>query len=181
GETHVFNQAIDIFFHAAQGRSFSEIVGLRFSSVTNRDKPNEPFAAFIQPAKKLPNSTLNAYGLYGENTPKQNVSYDSIVYDTYDYMDQVISFSLSDTFIAAFKIYGEKNNDQRAEKIVELFRYNTNNKIHIFLLRYGFSPEIIKEIASHVESIDEHKILFRSTITNAPDFIKNIVQWYLPD
>src|SRR5690606_34792513 len=117
GETHVFNQAIDIFFHAAQGRSFSEIVGLRFSSVTNRDKPNEPFAAFIQPAKKLPNSTLNAYGLYGENTPKQNVSYDSIVYDTYDYMDQVISFSLSDTFIAAFKIYGEKNNDQRAEKI----------------------------------------------------------------
>ncbi|MHA3788277.1 hypothetical protein ACX0HA_08725 [Flavobacterium hauense] len=96
-------------------------------------------------------------------------------------MDQVISFSLSDTFVAAFKIYGEKNNDAGAEKIVELFRYNTNNKIYILLLRYGFSPEIIKEVALHIESIDEDKVIFRSTIHNAPDFIQNMIKWYLPD
>jgi len=181
GETNVFNQAIDIFFHASQGRSFSEIVGLRYSSITNRDNPNERFSAFSQPAKKLPDSTLNVYGLYVKETPKKNVSYDSIVYDTYDYMDQVISFSLSDTFIAAFKIYGEKTDDSRAEKIVELFRYNTNNKVHILLLRYGFSPEIIKEVALHIDSIDEDKIIFKPTISTAPDFIKNMIKWYLPD
>ncbi|CAD0009488.1 DEAD/DEAH box helicase [Flavobacterium chungangense] len=181
GETNVFNQAIDIFFHAAQGRSFSEIVGLRYSSITNRDKPNEPFGAFSQPAKKLPDSSLNVYGLYEKNTPKENVSYDSIVYDTYDYMDQVISFSLSDIFIAAFKIYGEKRNDSRAEKIVELFRYNTNNKIHILLLRYGFSPEIIKEIAPYVDTIDEDRIIFLPTIQNTSDFVRNMVSWYLPE
>lgn len=181
GETKVFNNAIDIFFHAAQGRSFSEIVGLRYSSITNRDKPGEPFAAFSQPAKKLPDSSLNVYGLYEMGTPKRSVSYDSIVYDTYDYMDQVLSFSLSDTFIAAFKIYGERTDDPRAEKIVELFRYNTNNRTHILLLRYGFSPEIIKEVATHIEVIDEDKILWRPSINNAPDFIQSMVRWYLPD
>jgi hypothetical protein len=181
GETNVFNQAIDIFFHAAQGRSFSEIVGLRYSSITNRDNPNEAFAAFSQPAKKLPDSSLNVYGLYDRGTPKRNVSYDSIVYDTYDYLDQVISFSLSDTFIAAFKIYGEKNEDPRAEKIIELFRYNTNNQVHILLLRYGFPTETIKDIVLHIDTIDENKITFRPSITTAPNFIKEMVKWYLPD
>lgn len=181
GEENVFNQAIDIFFHAAQGRSFSEIVGLRYSSITNRDNSSEPNANFSQPAKKLPDSSLEkAYGLFPKGTPNREVTYDSIVYDTYDYMDQVISFSLSDTLIAAFEIYQEKTGDQRAIDIVELLRYNTNNKIHILLLRYGFTQEIIKEIAKHVETIDENKIIFFPTIQNTPDFIRKIVNWYLP-
>jgi hypothetical protein len=65
GEENVFNQAIDIFFHAAQGRSFSEIVGLRYSSITNRDDPNSSYAGFSQPAKKLPDSNLvRSYSLF---------------------------------------------------------------------------------------------------------------------
>jgi hypothetical protein len=96
-------------------------------------------------------------------------------------LDQVISFSLSDTFIAAFKIYGEKNEDPRAEKIIELFRYNTNNQVHILLLRYGFPPETIKDIVLHIDTIDENKITFRPSITTAPNFIKEMVKWYLPD
>lgn len=181
GEENVFNQAIDILFHSAQGRSFSEIVGLRYSSITNRDEPDNPYANFSQPAKKLPDSNLkNAYSLFKTETLNENVSYDSIIYDTYDYMDQVISFSLSDTFIAAFEIYYEQFNDQRAKKIIELFRYNTNNKKHILLLRYGFSPEIINEIAPYVDTIDEDKIIFLSSIENSSDFLRNAVYWYLP-
>ncbi|WP_433831339.1 DEAD/DEAH box helicase [Flavobacterium anhuiense] len=182
GEKNVFNQAIDIFFHSAQGRSFSEIVGMRYSLITNRDQPKNAFAAFSQPAKKLPDSSLkNSFSLFKTQTLKENVSYDSIIYDTYDYMDQVISFSLSDTFIAAFEIYYEKTHDNRAKKIIELFTYNTNNTKHILLLRYGFSPEIIKEIAPFVESIDERKITFLPAINNASEYVKNIVSWFLPE
>ncbi|WP_348799357.1 DEAD/DEAH box helicase [Flavobacterium adhaerens] len=182
GEKNVFNQAIDIFFHAAQGRSFSEIVGLRYSSITNRDNPTNVYANFSQPANKLPDSSLEkAYGLFAPETLNEAISYDSIVYDTYDYMDQVISFSLSDTLIAAFEIYLDKSNDLRANDIIELFRYNTNNKKHILLLRYGFSPEIISDVANYVDTIDEDKIIFLPNINNAPDFIKKIVQWYLPE
>lgn len=181
GEENVFNQAIDIFFHAAQGRSFSEIVGLRYSSITNRDDPDSPYASFSQPAKKLPDSSLvHSYSLFPVETPKGTVSYDSIIYDTYDYMDQVISFSLSDVFVAAFQIYHERNGDDRANEIVELFRYNTNNDIHILLLRYGFPPEMIKDIAVYVENIDDAKILFLPTIAKAPEIVQRLVKWYLP-
>lgn len=182
GEKNVFNQAMDIFFHSAQGRSFSEIVGMRYSLITNRDQPDKPYASFSQPAKKLPDSNLkNGYSLFTNETLNGSVSYDSIIYDTYEYMDQVISFSLSDTFIAAFEIYYEINNDQRAKKIIDLFRYNTNNAQHIFLLRYGFSPEIIKEITPYLASVDEDNISFISSIDNAPDHVKNIVSWFLPE
>lgn len=182
GEQNVFNLAIDIFFHAAQGRSFSEIVGLRYSSITNRDNPSKASANFSQPAKKLPDSSLkDAYSLFVDGTANSHVTYDSIVYDTYDYMDQVLSFSLSDTLIAAFEIYRENTFDDRASDIVELLRYNTNNKRHILLLRYGFTPEIIKEIAKHVDRIDENKITFLPTISETPDFIRSIVNWYLPE
>lgn len=181
GEENVFNQAIDIFFHAAQGRSFAEIVGIRYSFITNRDSPANLYANFSQPAKKLPKSSLvNAFGLFPEGTLKENVSYDAVVYDTYDYMDQVISFSLSDTFVAAFEIYLERNPDERASRIIDLFRYNTNNKRHIMLLRYGFPPETVKEIASHVEKIDEDLITFSESISTASDFVKSMVEWYLP-
>lgn len=181
GERNVFNQAIDIFFHAAQGRTFSEIVGLRYSAITNRDNPNEPYASFSQPAKKLPDSSLNkAFSLFPRQTRKELVSYDSIIYDTYDYLDTVISFSLSDIFIAAFEIYREQNNDNRADDIIELFRYNTNNKRHILLLRYGFPPEIVREIDPYVQEIDENNITFLTSVQNASIRIQNAVEWYLP-
>lgn len=181
GEKNVFNQAIDIFFHAGQGRSFSEIVGLRYSSITNRDNPNIPFANFSQPAEKLPNSALkSSYGLFKPQTPNGRVSYDSIIYDTYDYMDQVISFSLSDVLIAAFMIYQQATNDARAARLIDLLRYNTNNGIFILLLRYGFPPELINDIARYVDSIDEDNVVFSQEIANAPLIIKNTVEWYLP-
>lgn len=182
GEENVFNQAIDIFFHAAQGRSFSEIVGIRYSSITNRDAPSDPYANFSQPAQKLPDSSLkHRFSLFKPSTPKENVSYDSIMYDTYDYMDQVISFSLSDTLIAAFQIYHEQSADERADKIIELFRYGTNNRTYILLLRYGFPPELVKEIAVHIELIDEESIKFLPSIGTAPTILQNMTEWYLPD
>lgn len=182
GENNVFNQAIDIFFHVAQGRSFSEIVGIRYKFIAARDDKFETSARFSQPAKKLPNSSLvNRYSIFKDGTPKEQVSYDSIIYDTYDYLDQVLSFSLSDTLIAAFEIYNESQNDKRAEDIIELLRYGTNNKLHILLMRYGFPPEVVGDIAAYIDSIDEAGIIFSPTIRTAPKFIQDIVEWYLPN
>ncbi|MCF0052092.1 hypothetical protein LXM25_18640 [Dyadobacter sp. LJ53] len=95
-------------------------------------------------------------------------------------MDQVISFSLSDIFVAAFEIYRQESNDLRADQIIELFKYNTNNKTHILLLRYGFQPELIREISAYVVSIDENRIVFSPGIMNTSDAIRNIIEWYLP-
>lgn len=180
GERNVFMNAMMIFFLSAQGTSFREIAGMRYSNVIGRDEGSR-VAQFSPPANKLPDSTLvETYSIYPKNTPVEEVSYDTIVFDTYDYLDEVISFSLSDTFIAAFEIYNEHYPDERAERIIELFRYGTNNNTHIMLLRYGFSPEIVAEIALHVLQVNEGKIVFSQSIERASPLVRAAVEWYLP-
>jgi helicase len=181
GESAVFDAAIMIFFLMAQGRSFREIAGIRYNMITNRDNLNKGSVEFLQPAQKLPDKSLKkAFPLYPKNTSINKVSYDLIVFDTYDYMDQIISFCLSDTFIAAFKIYEEKTGDERAEQVIELFRYGTNNSRHILLMRYGFPSEMVHEVSDYVESVDEIEIVFKNSVHSAPLPIREITEWYLP-
>lgn len=180
GEMNVFESAISIMLQTFQGRSFKEIVGIRYSHISRRSFGRRGSAEFSQPAHKLPNSGLNVFPLYDSSTPANAVSYDVIVFDTYDYLDQVISFSLSDVFIAAFKVYKNITADSRAEKMIELLRFGTNNSMHMLLMRYGFAPEDIEEITSYVQSISESDIVFKSSVYEAPFHIRNMVDWYLP-
>ncbi len=180
GENAVFKQSISILLQVMQGRTFREIVGTRYSYVSNRDNKNEGLAKFSQEAVSLPKSTLKKpYSIYKEDVLAKSVSYDTIVFDTYDYLDKVLSFSLTDKFIAAFKIYEEESKDVRAKKIIELFRFGTNNQRHILLMRYGFSSEDVGEINKYVISIDENSINFDDNVKNASEHIKNLVEWYL--
>lgn len=180
GEVAVFNTAIGIFLHVIQGRSFREIVGMRYSYISKRDEKQIGMAEFSQEAEILPKSTLkNAYSLFA-NTLAKNVSYDAVVFDTYDYLDKVISFSLSDVFIATFKIYHEHTHDKRATKMINLLRFGTNNTEHMLLIRYGFPPENVIEIAKYVESINENNIIFKQEIEEAPSHIHYLVNWYRP-
>jgi hypothetical protein len=182
GEYAVFSQAIQIFLHAIQGRSFKEIVGIRYSYVSKRDSERQGEARFLQAASKLPNKTLvRAFSLFTRGTLAQEVSYDAVMFDTYDYLDQVIAFCLSDVFAAAFKIYSEETGDERANIMIELLRYGTNNPRHILLMRYGFPAECVQEVSDYVESITEENIVFRDTIYSAPDHLRVLVEWYLPD
>lgn len=180
GEKAVFEQAIRIFLYVIQGRSFREILGLRYSYISKKDENQKGKARFSQPAEKLPKSTLiNEYPMF-KNTMAKDVSYDTIVFDTYDYLDQVISFSLSDSFIAAFKVYKDVIGDIRVDKIIELLKYGTNNPVHTLLIRYGFPPENIAEISDYIHSISEDDIIFKPEISEAPQYILELVEWYRP-
>lgn len=182
GEENVFNNAISILFHMFQQRSFREIVGIRFSYISDRDNRNNGFAQFSQPAEKLPNiGRTQAFGLYDAKTPSSKVGYDAVVYDTYDYMDQVISFSLSDIFVAAFQIYKDHNDDSRAEDVIRFFRYGTNDPYHILLMRYGFPPDLVGDIGKYIESIDENEIHFKENAEKAPSKIRKLINWYMPE
>lgn len=182
GELSVFRQAIQIFLHAIQGRSFKEIVGIRYSYVSKRDSARQGNAQFTQAASKLPNNTMvRAFPLFARGTLAQEVSYDAVMFDTYDYLDQVISFCLSDVFVAAFKIYGDRTGDERADRMIELLRYGTNNPRHILLMRYGFPSECVQEVNEYVESVSEENIIFRDTVGSAPDHMRELVEWYMPD
>lgn len=180
GEAAIFRTAIFIFLLAAGGRTFREIAGIRYSDISKRDKKKIGTAEFAQAASKLPDSSLKkAYPLV-KDIMARDVSYDAVVFDTYDYVDQVISFSLTDVFIGAFKIYGEQSGDSRANKMMELLRYGTNNVMHMLLMRYGFPPEAVGEIEGYIKFINEKEIIFTDDVCSAPQHIKELVGWYLP-
>ncbi|WP_426369115.1 hypothetical protein [Pseudocolwellia sp. HL-MZ7] len=180
GESKVFNSAIEIFFHLIQGKSFREIVGIRYNQISNRGgNPNQP-ANFTQPANKLPDSTLsNMFPLF-KDTKSKDVSYDAVVFDTYDYLDTVISFSLSDVFMGAFSIYHNVTRDSKAIRMIELLKYGTNDSVHTLLIRYGFPPDEVSEISEYIEHISEESISFKSDIFKSSTHIQELVQWYLP-
>lgn len=181
GELAVFKTAIGIMLQTFQGISFKEIVGNRYSRISRRAYKGVGDAEFSQPANKLPDSNLKrSYSIYEKGTPAKQVSYDAIVFDTYDYLDQVISFSLSDTFVGSFKIYKNISHDNRSDKMIELLRFGTNDAMHMLLMRYGFPPEEVAELTPYIRSISESDISFKSTIAQAPTYIRNMVEWYLP-
>lgn len=182
GEAAVFRQAISIFLQVIQGRSFREIVGIRYSYISKKDEGRHGYAAFSQPAAKLPKSTLtNTYSIFNQNTLARDVSYDAVVFDTYDYMDQVISFSLTDSFMTSFKVYKDRTSDQRADKMIELLRFGTNNTVHTLLMRYGFPPEDVAELSKYILFINEDTITFKPEISDAPKYLQEMADWYLPE
>jgi helicase len=179
GERAVFSEAISLLLQTFQGRSFREMVGIRYSRLSKRDNGQAGGAAFSQRANKLPDSSLEKpYSLFERDTLAKNVSYDAVVFDTYDYLDEVISFCLADTFIAAFRIYHSQAVDQRALKFVELLRFGTNDAMQILLIRYGFLPEDVDEILPHIRSISEQEITFRRTLSEASPRLREITEWY---
>jgi hypothetical protein len=179
GERAVFEKAIQIFLLAVGGKTFKEIAGIRYSAVSNRSGGRAGQAKFEQAAHPLPSKKLlKPYPLV-KNTLAKDVSYDTVVFDTYDYLDQVISFSLVDTFSAAFAIYYSIIADKAALSMIDLLRYRTNDPKTIMLMRYGIPTESIVEIDKYVEKVTEDEIVFSPSIYQANTQLLELVQWYL--
>lgn len=185
-EQAVVSTAIPIMFWHVQGTSFSQIVSMRHSFLSRRDEravinravesgditategsrklrelkvkgsPN-PFS--------LPNLKEHRSYIYSANTSVLDIEYDKIVYDTYDYLDKVISQSIADPLCAVFEVYyREVDQDPRALAIQNYIRFGTNEEIAIWLLKYGIDPEDIEWLIKHVASVNENNIEFKDSI-----------------
>lgn len=180
GEQAVFTEAIFVMIQSFAGRTFREVVGMRYSSISRRDERDKPYAAFSQPASSLPDVKLSKiFSLYKNGTPKESVSYDVVMFDTYDYIDKVMSFCLFDVFNAAAKLYYAQNGDARALKFMELLRFGTNDPVKILLMRYGFLPDQVESLLPHLSKINEDEIVFKATIKSVSPELRNVVEWYL--
>ena len=87
-----------------------------------------------------------------------------IIYDTYDYLDKLIGFKLSDIFYAIFCEYYEKSKDERSLKLAKYIKYGTISEDEIWMLRYGFDFEDIEWIKPCVASIDKTEIVFNDKV-----------------
>ena len=182
-----------------QGKSFSEIISLRHAYLTHKDERNEIMlkvssgelslieakekirAIFVSPTpipESLPNSKLNHIARF-PNTSVDKIDYDLLVYDTYDYLDKVISLSLSDPICGALQLYYDKTSDNRALIMKNYIRYGTNNQKEIWLLRYGFSFEDIEWLEEYVQDINENAINFISSISELDEDKQKLIERYL--
>lgn len=175
-----------------QGKSFAEIVSLRYAFLSEKDYRrklrrqllakeintkefklllSEKKVRFSCIAESLPNKSFKQpVPLFSRNTNVLDIDFDKVIYDTYDYIDKVLSLSIKDPVSSAFLLYYQKTKDIRAKILSNYLKYGTNNETEIWLIKYGFSFDEIEEVIKYVEKIDETEIIFKSTIT---EFIEN--------
>ena len=141
---------------------------------------------YSQTAHTLPKYNLVKSDLFGKYINNKyckgtlsDFDSDLLVYDTNDYLDDVISFSLSNPLSAAFQMYYEKTNDKRALMMTNYIRYGTNNPKEILLLRYGFEFEDIEWLANYIVSIDENEIIFSENISELDKEQYDIIKRYI--
>lgn len=184
-EKSILSTAIPILLWKIQGKSFAEIVSLRYSFISRRDErralrkqlrdgviSEEDFkrellgltARYSCQAQQLPNMKARSVTLF-KNESVLNLEYDLVIYDTYDYLDKVISLSLKDPLCAAFKLYFEETGDVRANAFSNYIAYGTDDEMEIWLQKYGFEFEYIEWLKPCIDSISEEEIVFNNHIS----------------
>lgn len=171
GEANVLNSAIKIILWRVHGKTFKNICWYRYSYASksherrNNDNNSDLLGAqFITGYKDLPDKTLRVFSLFPIGTKAKDVDYDLIMYDTYDYIDKLIGFKLSDVFYAAFFKYFQETKDTRADRLAKFIKYGTDNTRFIWMLRYGLSFEDIEVLDSHILEINSREIVFKESI-----------------
>ena len=137
-------------------------------------------AQFVTGYADIPDKNLKVFSMFGNNETKATeVDYDRIVFDTYDYLDKIINFKLSDIFVAAFEEYYIKTSDVRAREMALLVKYGTVNEKQIWMLRYGFTFEDIEWLEPYIVNISQEEVIFNREINKLPfekmDIIKRFV------
>lgn len=190
GEKNVFEIAIKLmlirlFFHA----TFKQLCRWRYNNASRLEerkqlekkgqKSDRLFSAFITGYSDLPKKDLHVFSIFPKGTKAKDVSYDAILYDTYDFLDKLIDFKLGELFYATFMSYYEKNQDERAERFSKLLRYGTDNSRHIWMIRYGMEFEDIEKLDAHIRSIDANGIDFYDSINEVSEKDKEVIKRYM--
>ncbi|HFR3838479.1 TPA: DEAD/DEAH box helicase [Streptococcus suis] len=179
GESAVINSAIQIMIWKIYGKTFKDICFYRYAYISQKQERDRLSklgtksaiqslkkleTKFTMPYSDIPNKSLEAFSLFTKGTKAVGVSYDLIVFDTYDYLDKIISFRLIDIFTAVFDKYYQKIADDRAINMINLIKYGTVDDEEIWLLKYGFTFEEIEWMKPYVLSIDENQIRFNTKV-----------------
>ena len=113
-EKYVFNSAIKIMIWKTHGKTFSKICQTRYayvsktserrylSKIGHQEEADNLTVRYIAGYSDIPNKELRIYPLFSADTKGKDVDYDRVVYDTYDFLDKLIGFKLSDLFYAIF-------------------------------------------------------------------------------
>lgn len=190
-EALIFESAIKIMIWKIHGKTFSKICQTRYAYVSqakkrhelsqngNKEQADNLCVRYMAGYSDIPNKELQKYPLFPTNTKGKDVDYDLIIYDTYDFLDKLIGFKLSDLFYAIFHQYYTSKKDERAERLAKLVKYGTEDSTEIWMLRYGFTFEDIEWLKPCIESIDQNEIKFNTKISELNNNQKKIISKFI--
>lgn len=187
-EEYILNTAIKIILWRIHGKTFKNICWYRYSyasqsNIRNRYKRAPEFisgleARYFTEFSEIPNKNLRAYnGL--ENVLAKDVDYDYIISDTYDFIDKLIGFKLSDIYFAAFTRFYDTTNDERALRLAKFIKYGTDSDRFILMLRYGLTFEDIEILDSYISYISTEEIIFNDNIFDLEDRLLEPIKRYI--
>lgn len=199
-EQSILSTSIPILLWHIQGKSFKEVLALRYSYLTRKkeqriilkeyrehkisrrefsSKLNRLYIRYSQIPTQLPNISARKAVLFPNNLSVDQLNYDLLVFDTYDYIDKVITLSIADPICAAFMLYANNTKDNRATKMSNYIRYGTDDPTEIWLLRYGFSFEEISWIKEFIVTVDDQEIVFKKDLSALTEEQFEIIKRYL--
>ena len=182
-EKSVLSEAIKIMLWKVTGRTFKNICQLRYARVAQvNERRKHPERAASIPAKymvgynEIPNKNLPNHPKIPDTILAKKVDYDTVVFDTYDFLDKMIGFKLSDIYYAIFREYYLDSNDERSLRMANYVKFGTTDTTEIWMLKYGFTFEEIEWLKPHVKSIDEQEICFRNSVNELKDSQKELIE-----
>lgn len=188
GEVGILHTAIRILVWRIEAKTFKNMCQLRYQYVSRakeralykrRKWEFRSYAKFTAKYQDIPNQNCFSISLFDRGTLAQNVDYDTIIYDTYDYLDKFIGFKLSDILYAAFCKYSYRHNDNRALVAANYIKYGTNDNKEIWLLKYGVTFEDMSIIKPHIARIDQQEIIVSPTFYQLPQEKQKVIERFI--
>lgn len=167
-EKSILSQAVKIMMWRVFKKTFKLICQYRYDYASRKKEREEQSSAtdtskltanFLRGYDDIPDRSLANFSLFGD-IPAELVDYDLIIYDTYDYLDKLIGFKLSDIYYAIFHQYYLSIQDERALRLAKYIRFGTDIEREVWMLKYGLTFEDIEWAAPCIDSIDENEIVF---------------------
>lgn len=188
GELGVLHTAIRILVWRVEAKTFRNMCQLRYQYVSRakeralykrRNFEYRSEAKFTAKYQEIPNKNSFPLPLFERGTFAHCVDYDTIIYDTYDYLDKLIGFKLSDILYAAFYTYFRKNNDDRGLAAANYIKYGTNDNQEIWLLKYGVMFEDMTVLKPHIKSVSQQELIVAPTFYQLPEEKQKIVERFI--
>ena len=188
-ENVVLQHALHILFYRMYFKTFSAICKVRYKLLCNfkeikrlqalGDDCSEVKVNYLPAYADIPNLKLSKFPLVDKSTKSKDVDFDVVVYDTYDFLDKLIGFKLSDIYYAAFKVNFENTHDERALTFAKLIKYGTSNEKEIYMIRYGLSLDDINILEPYILSIDTEGIRVSADYYKLPSDIRRPLERFV--
>lgn len=188
GEISILHTAIRILVWRVGAKTFKNMCQLRYQYVSRakqraeykRNKWDFKFdARFTAKYQEIPNKKCMVVPLFDYSTAASEVDYDSIIYDTYDYLDKLIGFKLSDILYAAFIKFYQRHHEERALAAANYIKYGTNDSKEIWLLKYGVMFEDMETLKPHIQDVNEEEIIVAQSYYGLPPEIQKKIERFV--